>query len=697
MFSAKTLLLKTFESMADTVIVVERSSRKILAVNPAFEATFGYSSENVVGRTTEFLYPSREEFLRAGRESADAFEGADTFRGTYTMRRRDGSILESAHTISPIFNRNRQLAAAVSVIRDRTEWLRIERRVAEQDQLLANIVTTLPGAIFARVHTPEGGVTMPFFRGALARQIGADTEQTGRSEDFFEERLHPDDRERLRIAADESAQQLTRMDIDLRIRDRDGQFIWVRSLSQPRRTSDGSVVWDGVAVDVTREKLAEQRVMRLANYDQLTGLANRRLFRTRVNKRLELLDGVPRKLMLAAINLDRFKLINTTHGISGGDKVLAAIAQRLQAAAGNEGLVGRIGADEFVMLYGPLESVDDALPELQRLSEAISAPLPMDDGTELQPTASLGVAVYPHDGGDADTLLRNADAALHRSRAMGGGHIEFYSEAITESMSNRLQLERELRAAIEGGQLVPHYQPQIDPRSGRIVGLEALVRWDHPTKGLTMPGQFIDIAEESGLIDKLGMDVLRQVCGQIRRWRDQGITTVPVSVNLSAKQLDETLGERVMAALEAESLEPAAIELEITESSLLEETDHAIRVLSQLHAQGMRFALDDFGTGYSALSYLQRFPFQKIKIDRSFIQRVPEDHDQTNLVRAIISMADSLHMTTVAEGVETPEQLGVLTAMHCNAIQGWIYGKAESADIILELLASGAVAGTRPA
>ena len=691
MFSAKTLLLKTFESMADTVIVAERSSRKILAVNPAFETTFGYTQDEVVGRVTDFLYPSHEEFLRAGSESAETFARADSFRGSYTMRCKDGRLIQSLHTLSPIFDGDRRLAAAVSVIRDHTEWLQIEQRLAEQDQLLTNIVATLPGAIFARLLSEDGSISMPFFRGALARQIGSDTERTDHPPDILREHVHPDDLARLEQATRDSARTMKRLDIDLRLKDAGGQYLWVRSLSQPRQTPEGGVIWDGVAVDVTREKVAEQRVLQLANYDQLTGLPNRRLFRTRVNKRLEAVDGAPSKLVVAAINLDRFKLINTTHGIEVGDKVLATVAQRLQAAAGREGVVGRIGADEFIVLYGPSRHVDDALPELQLLSEAVSAPFTVE-GTELQPTASVGVAVYPHDGADADTLLRNADAALHRARSMGGGRIEFYSEAITESMAHRLQLERELRAAIDTGQLVPHYQPQIDPRTGRIVGMEALVRWEHPTRGLIMPGQFIDIAEETGLIRKLGMEVLRQVCTQLRRWRDAGIGTVPVAVNLSAKQLDGNLLDHVTAALAEQSLEPGAVELEITESSLLQDTDHAIHLLGQLHEQGMRFALDDFGTGYSALSYLQRFPFQKIKIDRSFIQRIPTDSDQTNLVRAMIAMAASLHMTTVAEGVETPEQLGVLTAMGCNAVQGWIYGKAEPADVIAELLASGAVA-----
>ena len=686
MFSAQTLLNKTFESIGDAVVVIERPARKLVAVNPGFESIFGYSRKEAVGRVTEFLYPSHEEFLRAGQGSAGAYTRDAVYRGTFTMRRKDGTLIQTFHTLSPIYDENGKHVAAVVVISDQTDWLDIEQRLAEQDQLLASVVTNLPGGIYQQESRPDGSLSIPYFRGVLADQLGIDSGSENHGSDGFLDRVHPEDLARLRTAFLNASAKLARVDIDLRLRNASDRYMWVRCIAQPRAGDAGTLIWDSVAFDITREKLAERRVRQLASYDQVTGLPNRRHFRMVAHKWVEALDGTKDRLAVAAVNLDRFKFVNASHGIEAGDRLLATVAQRLVDAAGEEAMVARLGADEFVVMSRTLANLDNALPQLQHLAEATAQGYVLD-GTEMHLTTSIGVAIAPDDGADADTLLRNANAALHRARAGGGNRIEFYSEAITSTMTARLQMERELRAAIGTNQLTVHYQPQVDARNGHVMGLEALVRWRHPDHGLILPGRFIDIAEDSGLIHRLGSQVLRQVCAQLRQWRDDGIPVVPVAVNLSAKQVDDSLCDQVMAALAEHSLDPGLLELEITESSLLHDTDHAIAVLERLHARGLRFALDDFGTGYSALSYLQRFRFRKLKVDRSFIVRIAEDANQANLTRAIIAMGESLHMTTVAEGVETPEQLEALRGMGCNAVQGWIYSKALEAAEIPALLA----------
>ena len=687
-FAAETLLAKTFDSMDDVVIVVERDSRRILVVNRAFEHTFDYRREQVLGRTTEFLYPDREVFLRSGRESAEAFERDNTFRGTFPMQRRDGTIIQTRHTLSPIYDEQHRLIASVSVIQDRSEWLRAEDRLREQEALLSAVVTNLPCGVFRRMLAPDGTVSIPFFRGALAGEMGIDPEGTSFGADVVIERMHPEDRVHYMERVRRSAATLTPLDMELRTRRASGGYCWVRTVSRPTALPDGSVQWDCVAFDISREKAAEERAQRLASFDQLTGLANRRLIRERLEAQLQEARERALNVVIAAINLNRFKYVNTTHGIETGDRILVEVAQRLGRELCWGHAAARLGGDEFLVVLPARAGADSALPLLRRISEVLAMPYRVADET-LHLTTSIGVSVYPADGGDAEQLLRSAETALHRARSDGGAQLAFHSPDMSDSMAARASLERALRAAIHGGQLTVHYQPQVDPLTSQLVGLEALVRWQHPERGEILPGEFIAVAEESGLIRPLGRQVLQLVCRQLRAWLDQGLAPVPVSVNLSVKEVDGGLVDQVTAALQAERIEPGLIELEITESSLIGDSGEIALVLRQLRTLGVRFALDDFGTGYSALGYLQRFPFDKLKIDRSFIRDIATDRNQANLVRAIVAMANSLHMLTVAEGIETPAQLRKLVGMGCNIVQGWLYGKAAPAEQITPLLRDG--------
>ncbi|MBC9071300.1 EAL domain-containing protein [Thauera sp. CAU 1555] len=687
-FAAETLLAKTFDSMDDVVIVVERDSRRILVVNRAFEHTFGYRREEVLGRTTEFLYPDREVFLRGGRESAAAFEHANAFRGTFPMLCRDGTVIQTRHTLSPIYDEQHRLIASVSVIQDRSEWLRTEDRLREQEALLSAVVTNLPCGVFRRMLAPDGTVSIPFFRGALAGEMGIDPEGVSFGADVVIERMHPEDRVHYMERVRKSAATLTPLDMELRTRRASGGYCWVRTVSRPTALADGSVQWDCVAFDISREKAAEERAQRLASFDQLTGLANRRLIRERLEAQLQEARERALNVVIAAINLNRFKYVNTTHGIETGDRILVEVAQRLGRELCWGHAAARLGGDEFLVVLPARAGADSALPLLRRISEVLAMPYRVADET-LHLTTSIGVSVYPADGGDAEQLLRSAETALHRARSDGCAQLAFHSPDMSDSMAARASLERALRAAIHGGQLTVHYQPQVDPLTSQLVGLEALVRWQHPERGEILPGEFIAVAEESGLIRPLGRQVLLLVCRQLRAWLDQGLAPVPVSVNLSVKEVDGGLVDQVTAALQAERIEPGLIELEITESSLIGDSGEIALVLRQLRTLGVRFALDDFGTGYSALGYLQRFPFDKLKIDRSFIRDIATDRNQANLVRAIVAMANSLHMLTVAEGIETPAQLRKLVGMGCNIVQGWLYGKAAPAEQITPLLRDG--------
>lgn len=677
---AETVLQKTFQSMSDSVVLVERKSRKIVLVNPAFEQMFGYSAQQVIGKTTEFLYPDEDTFLKGGRDSLKAFQESNAFRGSFSMSKADGTIIETHHTLSPIYDEGGTLIAAVSVVQDRTEWLLIESALKKKDLLLSNIADNLPGAIYTRILRPDGKIEIPFFKGRLAQVFGIQEELLTTAPDFLFTRLHPEDSERFNEAIQKSSTQLSDLEIDLRILDTQDNTVWLRTISRPHKLTDGSIQWDAIGFDVTGQYEAEAKLDKLYNYDHLTGLPNRKLFHSQLESWIQNAEEIKSKTQVAVItiNLDRFKFINSSYGMEQGDFLLMEFAERLRSLDIPNNNLARLVGDQFAIML-KLTETDNVLPVLTQLKEAFEAPFLLADD-QLHITASIGVAVYPDDSSNSATLIQYAESALHTSRNLGGSQWTFYSPGMSEQIANRVTLERQLREAIDTDQLIAYYQPQVDPLSCEIVGLEALVRWQHPHRGTIYPNEFIPIAEESDLICELGQAVLKSVCKQYQSWKNSNIPQVPVSINISAKELNDQLYDVISNLLSEYQINPSLIELEVTEGLLIEDPDRAQALFQRLGKLGLKLALDDFGTGYSALSYLQRFKFEKLKIDRAFVQAIAHDKDQEKLVKAIISMADSFHMKTVAEGVETQEQLRVLIAMGCTSVQGWVYSKAVSAE-----------------
>ncbi len=437
--------------------------------------------------------------------------------------------------------------------------------------------------------------------------------------------------------------------------------------------------------DISERKQMERRMDHLAHHDELTGLPNRRLLRAHLEQAMQTAQRHGYMLAVLLLDLDRFKNINDSLGHGAGDELIRLVASRVQDSVRGIDLVARLGGAEFAILLNEIQQPQDSVRVSRKLAEAFKAPFCIQ-GHELHVSASVGITLYPNDGSTYESLLRNADLAMFRAKDQGGGRCEFYREGMTERAIERMALEQDLRRVLELDTLQLHYQPQVETASGRIMGVEALLRWPHPQQGWISPERFIPAAEETGLIVPIGEWVLRTACTQVRAWRDAGLD-LQMSVNMSARQFQEDdVTEMVLRVLRETGVAPEWLELEITESVLLLDQHASLATLSQLRQSGLLIALDDFGTGYSSLSYLKRFPVDRLKIDRSFIKEVPDDADGTAITSAIIAMARRLGIGVVAEGVETQGQYEFLRTEGCEFIQGYYFHRPMRASDVAEVL-----------
>ncbi|QDU69138.1 putative bifunctional diguanylate cyclase/phosphodiesterase [Engelhardtia mirabilis] len=411
----------------------------------------------------------------------------------------------------------------------------------------------------------------------------------------------------------------------------------------------------------------------LAHHDTLTNLPNRQAFRARLRQLLAQARRNRRQLAVLFLDLDRFKHINDTLGHAVGDRLLQEVASRLKSCVRESDMAARRGGDEFNLILADIRRGQDAARVARKVQTALAKPFKLD-GAEFYTSASIGISVYPADGRDVETLVKHADIAMYQAKGQGGGTHRFFLPNMNDRALERLELEQSLRLAIERQEFRLHYQPRIDLESGRITGVEALVRWQHPDLGTIHPDEFIPVAEETGLIDGLGAWVLGEACRQAVEWREQGIVLDSVAVNFSARQFRrQRPAEVVRRALEKAGLEPGRLEIEITESAVMQDAGVALESLAELRALGVQVAIDDFGTGYSSLAYLKRFPITKLKIDKTFIRTLLIDPKDAAITEAIVAMAHSLGLRACAEGVETRKQLEFLRAPGCDEVQGYVF------------------------
>ena len=440
-----------------------------------------------------------------------------------------------------------------------------------------------------------------------------------------------------------------------------------------------------LVTEVRERKRAEERFSHLAHHDSLTGLPNRVLFHDRLQ--LAMIDAKRRRQLVAVMFLDadRFKNINDTLGHGAGDELLILIASRLSACLRAGDTVSRLAGDEFALVLPGVENINTARQLAQRLIDSFSQSFRIKE-QHIFMTVSIGITLYPADASTVDGLLKNADTAMYRAKDAGRNNFQFYSADMHAQALKRLTLENRLRGAIARGELMLHYQPLVDIKSGQITGMEALLRWNHPELGLVAPMEFIPLAEETGLIIPIGEWVLRTACAQARAWQDAGLPPLRLAVNLSARQFQKDLVGTVTSILQETGLEPRYLELELTETVIMQNPETAVATLDALDHMGVRLSIDDFGTGYSSLSYLKRFPINTLKIDRSFVCDIPRDADDMLITTAIISLAHSLGMQVVAEGVESQAQLAFLQNQHCDVMQGYYFSKPLTVEAFTELV-----------
>jgi diguanylate cyclase (GGDEF)-like protein/PAS domain S-box-containing protein len=626
----------------------------------------GYSEEEMIGRPAwefilETVAQSAIKAKLAGLMPLQPFER--------TFRRKDGRLVPMLVEDRLMLDASGKAVGIRSAISDIAARKRVEYALRESEERYRQLVELSPDAIV--VHSD--GIFV-FVNSAAARLFGADSPEEllgRRSMDF----VHADSQELVqererRVHEEGSAAPLLEQKL-LRI---DGSPVDVEVAAMPLIYHDRPAV-QVVIRDITERKLAEAQIRELAYHDTLTGLPNRLLFNDRLAMAMAQAQRQQRKVAVLFIDLDRFKIINDSLGHSFGDRLLQSVSQRIQLTIREGDTLARLGGDEFTLLLPALAEAVDAAKVADKVLEVLRLPFELD-GRELFVTASMGVSIYPDDGADVEELVKNSDTAMYRAKEQGRDNYQLYTPAMNARALERLHLENGLRKAMAQNELVVYYQPLVDLRSGRIEGVEALVRWQHPELGLVAPSEFIPIAEATGLIVPIGPWVLRTACAQVHAWHEAGHPNLCVSVNLSARQFQHpSLPEEIRAVLKETGLDARCLDLEITETSAMQNAELTTSILNEIKALGVRISIDDFGIGYSSLSYLKRLPINTLKIDQSFVRDITSDPDDAAIARAVIAMAHSLKLTVVAEGVETAEQLAFLSAHRCDKMQGYYFSE----------------------
>jgi len=560
----------------------------------------------------------------------------------------------------------------IGTMQDITGRKRAEAALHEIEEQFNQLANHIPQMFWI---TGVGQREVVYLSPAFEQITGYSIESAKASSRVLVAMVHPDDRRRVQSARKHAASG--GYDETFRLVRRDDQSVrWVRDRAFPIRDANGEVYRvAGIVEDITERKQAEERMLHLAHYDSLTELPNRVLFQDRLKQTLVQAHRNRSAVGVLFMDLDGFKTINDTLGHAFGDKLLQLASSRLTQCVRGGDTVARFGGDEFALILSDLAAAHDAGLVAQKMLDALAAPFDLDSN-ETYVTASIGITLYPVDSENITTLIKYADAAMYSAKAAGRNNYQFYTAEMNRSAQKKMHLETGLRRALERQEFVLHYQPKIDVLTGRTTGLEALLRWQSPNAGLVSPAEFIPLLEETGLIVAVGGWVARAACLQISEWQRAGVPIVPVAINISGRQFQQPGLDNLISGTLAEfNVDPRWLEIEITESSLMHKPEDAIAVLENLKALGIRISVDDFGTGYSSLSYLKRFPLNALKIDRSFVRDITVDADDAAITRAILTLAHSLNLKVIAEGVETEEQLAFLHANHCDEAQGYLFSK----------------------
>jgi len=676
------------EAAPDAMVMVDQGG-EIVLLNVQAEKQFGYHRDELIGQKVKNIIPKgfAERLIADGiRSAAEALAQQIGTGIELNGRRKDGSEFPIEIMLSPLESAEGILVTAA--IRDISVRKAAEEHLAQMEARYRGLLEAAPDAM---VVVDQGGEIV-LLNVQAEKQFGYRRDELIGQKvkniipKGFAERLVAD---ALRSAEDALAQQIG-TGIELNGRRKDGSEFPIEIMLSPLEGAEGVLVTAAIR-DITTRKKAEALMIHSSEHDFLTGLPNRMLLSDRVNQAIRLAIRHKKKVAVLFLDLDGFKHINDSLGHPTGDKLLQSVGKRLVDCVRGSDTVSRQGGDEFVVLLSEEDDSEDVSVTAKRMLRAV-AEAHFVDQHDLHVTCSVGVSLYPDDGLNAETLIKNADTAMYQAKENGRQTYQYFKPAMNVRAVERQSLEESLRRALERQEFVVHYQPKINLNTGRISGAEALLRWTHPTRGPVPPGQFIPVAEDCGLILPIGTWVLRQACQQAQAWVDAGLPLGTMAVNISAMQLrNESFVEGVFAILQDTRLDPRLLELELTESVLMKHAESTASILTALRERGVQVAVDDFGTGYSSLSYLRKFPIDALKIDQSFVSQITTVPDEIIIVKAVIGLGRSLKLRVVAEGVETQEQLAFLQAYQCDEAQGYYFSRPVLPEQFAKLLKSGIV------
>jgi diguanylate cyclase (GGDEF)-like protein/PAS domain S-box-containing protein len=665
--NSESRLRQTLDNMFAFVGMITPDGVITDANRTAFAAS-GLRRENVVGRLaweTDFFkdVPGAADAVRSA--VARAARG-ETVRQDLSVQIADKVVLTMDVIFSPMFNEDRTVSSVIGFGVDVTARKRAEG-------YMRMLATALEQTADSVMITATDG-TIEYVNQAFVNTTGYDAyEVIGRTPNVLKSGTHDAAFYRDLWDTLRAGKNFGQIFVNRR---KDGSHYSEEKSITPLKDANGRIThFVSTGRDISERIETQERLHFLANHDALTGLPNRTLFFDRMEQAISRARWNDRVVATLFVDLDQFKNINDTLGHNVGDDLLRVLAGRLKAVVRDGDTVARFGGDEFVIILDNVAVVSDVAVVAQKMLDALAPPVELG-ATLLQVGASIGVSTFPADGEDPGTLLKNADIAMYRAKESGRNAYQFYSREMSARTFERIMIESQLRLAVTRGEFALHYQPQIDVSRNHVVGVEALLRWQQPDRGLVSPAEFVPVLEETGLIVPVGEWVLTQACEQLARWRAAGLPALRMSVNLSSRQFQQAkLATVISDALARFKLPPDALEVELTESLLMRPSDVAERTITALDNLGVRFGLDDFGTGFSSLSYLQRYPFDTLKLDRSFVRDLPGDAHDAALTRAILAMGQSLNLDVVAEGVETESQRQFLLTHGCVTMQGYLFAR----------------------
>jgi diguanylate cyclase (GGDEF)-like protein len=676
----------------DEIFIFDAVTHMFLYTNKVARINLGYTNAEMKNISAANLNLKVDEVTFAEIEAPLITNTINTVTFVTTLQRKNKTIYDIRVSLQKtVFN---GVDAYLAIVLDITKQLEVENELSNHAENLRKLTQYVPGTLYQFRLSPDGHFCFPYASENIydiyevkAEDLVIDAEQA-----FA--RHHPDDAKIVSDLIYNSAKTMKEWTCQYRVNLPSKGIRWLEGHSTPEKLGDGGVLWYGYIMDITERKTAEKILLEQknvlhyqANYDSLTGIPNRTLFLDRLENAIKKSKRQPYKLAILFIDLDHFKKINDSLGHGAGDKVLIEVTNRLTSLVRAEDTVARLGGDEFTIILENITHTDFIVTLCNKIIEKLTQPI-IFDGGDLYVSCSIGISLCPDDNMEANNLLKYADSAMYKAKNRGGNTFQFYDKELTKLACERVSLEAGLRSAIKDGELEVYYQPQVDGRTDKLIGIEALVRWNHPTRGLILPDSFIPLAESTSLIINLDRFVMEQAMTQVAQWYEKGLNPGVLALNLAVKQIHkDDFIEMCKQLILKTKCKPEWLEFEVTEGQIMTNPDKAVRILQDIRDLGISLAIDDFGTGYSSLFYLKKFPINKLKIDREFIKNLPEDKEYAAITKGIINLSKILNLQVIAEGVETEEQKDFMVKYGCNDIQGYFYSKpliAGELEIILQ-------------